>query len=91
METLNHIREQQPYSWPFMNAIDTGRGGGHLFHQPMYLEAKENPGEVGIRVGSEERTAAMQAQRLHLIVLKIHLSSGRMESYKPSGMKYAQI
>lgn len=55
METLNHVREQQAYSWPFMNAKDTGRGWGQLFHQPMYSEAKENPGEVGVRAESEER------------------------------------
>lgn len=55
METLNHVREQQPYSWPFMNATDTERGGGQLFHEPMYSEAKENPEEVGVRAGSEER------------------------------------
>lgn len=55
METLNYVREQQPYSCPFMNAIGTGRGGGQLFHKPMYSGTKENPGEVGVRAGFEER------------------------------------
>jgi len=39
METLNHVRKQLLYSWPFMNAIDTG-GGSYFTSQCIRRQTK---------------------------------------------------
>lgn len=46
--TLNDVREQQPYSWPFLNAIDTGRGSeGSYFASQCIRKQKKNQWKLG--------------------------------------------
>lgn len=55
-ETLNHASEQCPYKLALYECYrHWGRRGAQSFHQPVHSEAKENPGQVGARAGSEER------------------------------------
>lgn len=72
--TLNHVREQQPYSWPFMNAIDTGWGGGSYFTSPCIQKQRKTQWNLGSELDQKMENRAMQeGQRLHLrAVLKIH-------------------
>lgn len=55
METLKHVREQQPYKLALYECYrHWERRGAQSYHQPVYSEAKEDPGEVGARAESEE-------------------------------------
>lgn len=62
-ETLNRVREQWPYKLALYECYrNWERREAQSFHQPVYSEAKEDPGEVGDRAGSEEREKARRTK-----------------------------